>query len=104
MVDQDVGSVTDKRWCGDMQHPGAVGAVQQGPGEGGSVVVAGLASGHVGVMDARSGHLEASWKGHTSLITALHCHSDFRLLTASQVPCSPPEVPYVSIDVLPLPS
>lgn len=75
--------------CGDTQHPGAVGAVQQGPGDGGSVVLAGLASGHVGVMDARSGLLEASWKGHSSLITALHCHSDFSVLTASQVPPVP---------------
>eukprot|EP00884_Botryococcus_braunii_P002444 jgi/Botrbrau1/121/Bobra.0022s0107.1 len=72
------------RPLGRWPHPGAVGAVQQGPGGGGSVIVAGLASGHVGVADARSGQLIASWKGHDSLITALHCHTEYSILTASQ--------------------
>lgn len=53
-------------------------------------VVAGMANGHIGIIDARAGHLVGCWRAHQAGLKCLRPLPDsMQLLTAAQVgdPC-----------------
>jgi len=50
-----------------------------------AVAVAGMASGHAAVADARTGAVAALWRAHADGVTAVCCPAASALLTGSQV-------------------
>ena len=57
-------------------------------------LAAGMASGHVGLADARCGQLVGAWRAHQTPLTAVHCAaSTHQLVSASQVQHRPSSWP-----------